>query len=213
MRIAILSDIHDNLWNLAAALKAVEDAEMLMCCGDLCSPFVVDELAKFPKDVHIVFGNNDADLYRITTKAAKHSQIHLHGELFEASVGTKRFAVNHFDYLARPMAKSGTYDVVCFGHNHELEISRDARCLLINPGPIMGAKFSSGKWEDVTPTFVVYDTVKDNPQRFAINAVTKAVQSRLPEVTKPGRRSRASSVVRVCSRKPFQTAADSLRHR
>lgn len=178
MRIAILSDIHDNLWNLTAAIGHVQGVDALICCGDLCSPFVIDELAKFPKDVHIVFGNNDADLYRITSKGAKYRNVHLHGELFESSFEKKQIAVQHFDYLARPIAKSGNYDVVCFGHNHELEISRDARCLLINPGPIMGAKFSSGRWEDVTPTFVLYDTLANEAHVFAIDPVTKAVSRR-----------------------------------
>jgi uncharacterized protein len=168
MRVAILSDIHDNLWNLARALKSIEEADTLICCGDLCSPFVIDELAKFPRDVHIVFGNNDADLYRITAKAMKTRNCHIHGELFQATLDGRRFAVNHFDYLARPIAKSGDYDVVCFGHNHQLEISRENDCLLINPGTIMGAKFSSGKWEDTLPTFVIYDTGSNTPQARAI---------------------------------------------
>ena len=167
MRIAILSDIHDNLWNLAVAIEAVQDADVLICCGDLCSPFVIDELSKFPRDIHIVFGNNDADLYRITSKAGKKPNCHIHGELFQQVFDGKRFAVNHFDYLAKPMAKSGDYDVVCFGHNHEFEIAREGSCLLINPGPIMGAKFSSGKWEDTDSTFVVYDTDSDQPSRFS----------------------------------------------
>jgi hypothetical protein len=168
MRIAIVSDIHDNLWNLAAAIRAVGDADALICCGDLCSPFVIDELAKFPKEVHIVFGNNDADLFRITAKASKKPNCRLHGELFETSFDNVRFAVNHFDYLARPMSKSGDYDVVCFGHNHELEVSRAGGCLRINPGPIMGAKFPSGQWEDVMPTFAVYDTASKTPEIYEI---------------------------------------------
>jgi uncharacterized protein len=179
MRIAILSDIHDNLWNLAAAIRYMEDADALICCGDLCSPFVIDELAKFPRGVHIVFGNNDADLYRITMKAGANARIHLHGEFFQTVLDGKRFSVNHFDYIARPLAKSGDYDVACFGHNHEFEISRTGACLLINPGPIMGARFSTGKWEDVIPTFVVYDTLTDMPQACAIDPVTKAVSKRL----------------------------------
>lgn len=176
MRIAILSDIHDNLWNLAAAISSVQSADALICCGDLCSPFVIDELAKFPKEVHIVFGNNDADLYRITAKAGRLPRVAVHGELFQNIFDQKRFAVNHFDYLAKPMSKSGDYDVVCFGHNHEFEISREAGCLRINPGPIMGAKFSSGKWEDTTPSFVVYDTATDTPERFVIDPATKLVR-------------------------------------
>lgn len=169
MRIAIISDIHDNLWNLAAAVEAVKGADALICCGDLCSPFVIDELAKFERDIHIVFGNNDADLYRITAKALKKPNCHVHGELFEAEFDGKRFAVNHFDYLARPMAKSGDYDVVCFGHNHTFEISRAGKCLLINPGPIMGAEFSTGAWGNCAATFVVYDTTAAESELYAIN--------------------------------------------
>src|SRR5690349_11242350 len=111
MKIAIVSDIHDNLWNLAVALEAMREADVLLCCGDLCSPFVMDELAKFPRDVQIVFGNNDADLFRITRKSS--DRVRVHGEFFEAELGGKRFAMNHFDYLARPIAVSGMYDVVC----------------------------------------------------------------------------------------------------
>lgn len=177
MRIAIISDVHDNLWNLAAAINFIQDVDLLLCCGDLCSPFVIDELAKFPKEIHIVFGNNDADLYRITSKAFKKGNCLVHGELFEAEFDGKRFAMNHFDYLARPMSQSGRYDVVCFGHNHEVEISLEGRCLLLNPGPIMGAKFSSGKWEDTPPTFVVYDT-RSKPRTFAIDPATRAVSER-----------------------------------
>lgn len=182
MRIAILSDIHDNLWNLAVAIRAIGEADALVCCGDLCSPFVIDELAKFGKEVHTVFGNNDADLYRITSKAMKTEQVRVHGELFQNSFDGRRFAVNHFDYLARPMAKSGDYDVVCFGHNHELEIARQAQCLLINPGPIMGAKFSSGRWEEVIPSFAVYDTASDRATVFGIDPSSKAVR----EMATPG---------------------------
>lgn len=175
MKLAIFSDIHDNLWNLRAALQSAQSADVLLCCGDLCSPFVIDELVKFKGDIHIVFGNNDADLYRITAKAASHANCHLHGELFETVFDGKRFAVNHFDYLARPLAKSGSYDVVCFGHNHELEISHAGACLLINPGPLMGAKFTSG-WEDVAPTFVIYDTTSDSADTISV----------AKRITKPG---------------------------
>jgi len=176
MRVAVISDIHDNLWNLAVALDAIKrTADILLCCGDLCSPFVIDELVKFERDVHIVFGNNDADLYRITTKASKTSNVRIHGEFFEHTFENKRFAMNHFDYLAKPIAKSGEYDVVCFGHNHELEIASHGACLLINPGPIMGAKFGKGRWEDVTPTFATYDITTHSASAFSIDVKTGGV--------------------------------------
>jgi putative phosphoesterase len=168
MKIAILSDIHDNLWNLEAALRALEPVDVLLCCGDLCSPFVMDQLAKFPRQVHIVFGNNDADLFRITRKS--NERVRVHGEWFEAELGGRRVAMNHFDYLARPIAASGQYDVVCYGHNHLLGVERAGRTLLLNPGPIMGAAFDTGDWREVAPTFLIYDTQKDDVQTLEIAA-------------------------------------------
>jgi uncharacterized protein len=168
MRIAIISDIHDNLWNLAAAIEFVSAADLLICCGDLCSPFVMDQLARFPGQVHIVFGNNDADLFRITRKSS--DRVRVHGEFFEAELDGKTLAVNHFDYIARPIIQSGLYDVVCYGHNHEFSIARVGRTLAINPGPIMGARFPGGKWEDVAPTFVMLDTRTEALEAYEIGA-------------------------------------------
>jgi putative phosphoesterase len=168
MRIAVISDIHDNLWNLAAAIEHVSAAaDALICCGDLCSPFVMDLLARFPGRVDIVFGNNDADLFRITRKSSE--RVRVHGELFETELDGKRFAVNHFDYLARPMAGSGLHDIVCYGHNHELSVARVGGTLALNPGPIMGARFPGGKWEDVLPTFAIVETGSARVEVFGVH--------------------------------------------
>jgi putative phosphoesterase len=178
MRIAILSDIHDNLWNLRPALNAVTACDALICCGDLCSPFVIDELAAFPGPLHVVFGNNDADLYRITSKAARKPDINLHGELFEHTFDGLRFAVNHFDYVAKGLAQSGLYDIVCFGHNHDFEITRVAGCLKLNPGSIMGSRFGGGLWEETTPTFLIFDTRTQLAEGYEIDRTSKAIQRR-----------------------------------
>jgi uncharacterized protein len=126
MKIVILSDIHDNVWKLEAALKQMQEAERLICCGDLCSPFIVRLLADgFPQgSLHIVFGNNDADLYRITQNANLYpDRVRLHGAFAELTLGGKRFAVNHYPEIAGGLAASGQYDVVCFGHNHRYEVT------------------------------------------------------------------------------------------
>ena len=166
MKIAILSDIHDNLWNLSAVLDRASAADVLLCCGDLCSPFVMDLLAKFPREVHIVFGNNDADLFRITKKST--DRVRVHGEFFEAELGGRRVAMNHFDYLARPIAASGLYDLVCYGHNHRFRVERVGKTLLVNPGPVMGAAFYTGEWKDVPATFVTYDSQTERIEAYHV---------------------------------------------
>ena len=40
MRIAILSDTHDNIWVLKDLLAGLE-ADALLFCGDFCAPFIL----------------------------------------------------------------------------------------------------------------------------------------------------------------------------
>jgi putative phosphoesterase len=168
MKIAILSDIHDNVWKLDAALSAIGAADAMLCCGDLCSPFVIHQLGRgFAGPIHIVFGNNDADLYRISANARHYQHIRLHGEIFRGEFEGRRFAMNHYDTIARTLAASGEFDVVCYGHNHIFDIARTGRALAINPGAIMGAAFApDGSRRDVPSTFVIYDTATGEAARF-----------------------------------------------
>lgn len=156
MRLGVISDIHDNLPNLEAAIAHLNtSADVLLCCGDLCSPFVMDVLRKFAGPVHIIFGNNDADLFRITKKSD--SRLQVHGEFLEIELAGRRIAANHFDNIALPIARSGAYDLVCFGHNHRISTSRVNGTLTVNPGPILGIAFGPNGWERVPPTFAVCD--------------------------------------------------------
>jgi putative phosphoesterase len=170
MHIGILSDIHDHLANLATAIGFFNErrADALICCGDLCSPFVVDELKKFTGPVHIVFGNNDADLFRITRKCDQ--RVQAHGELLEVEFGGRRIAVNHFDNIARPLAQSGLYDLVCFGNNHRMSLARIGETLAVNPGPIMGVALTSSGWERVPPTFAIYESAERKVEAWQIAA-------------------------------------------
>ncbi len=152
MTVAILSDIHDNLPMLRKALQRCRGADALLCCGDFCSPFVALELGhSFKQPVHSVFGNNDGDRLRISSAATKFPHLQFHGEYLEIELGGRTFSVNHFDNIGRAIAKGGQYDVVCFGHNHKLEVTSHGKTLAINPGEIYGG-LSGGS------TFVLYDT-------------------------------------------------------
>jgi putative phosphoesterase len=157
MRIAILSDIHDNVWNLASALDGVKDTDAMIVCGDLCSPFIVAQLADgYVGPVHIIFGNNDGDLYRMTNLSSKHDNIHIHGEFFQGELGDKKFAANHYNDIALPLSDSAKFDVVCYGHNHIYKVERRGKTLVINPGTIMG--YNPVQRIDVPATLAIYDT-------------------------------------------------------
>lgn len=169
MKIGILSDIHDNIWNLRGALAALRDVDAAIVCGDLCSPFVIGLLAEGLPDtpIQIVFGNNDGDLFRIAQLAAKWPQIRLHGEVFIGELGGKRFFVNHYPAIARA-ASSGDFDVICYGHDHQFVIEQRDGATLINPGAIMG--YDAGNRREVPATFVIYDTELGEARGYQVDS-------------------------------------------
>jgi len=64
MLIAVLSDCHDNIWNLEKVLPKLDKAEVVLFCGDFCAPFTLKLLAEgFTRPIHAVFGNNDGDVW------------------------------------------------------------------------------------------------------------------------------------------------------
>ena len=67
MKIAILSDSHDNIPNLRMAVELCNKrgTGMIIHCGDLISPFMLDELAEFTGAVHLIYGNNAGDQHLI----------------------------------------------------------------------------------------------------------------------------------------------------
>ena len=91
MRIAICSDIHDNIWALERALPLMRQAQSLVFCGDFCAPFTLVQLAEgFPGPIHVVWGNNDGDKWLLTRQASRFPQVELHGELAEFAAGELR---------------------------------------------------------------------------------------------------------------------------
>lgn len=172
MKIGIISDSHDQVWNLRVALEALRaEADLLIHCGDLCSPFIIPLLTSgFNGPIHAVFGNNDGDRFRLQMQAERAPGVTLEGESWYPDLAGTRIAVQHFDSVARPLAESGCFDLVCFGHNHRLEIDQVGSTWLVNPGAILGYDPAAGS--DVAPTFVVFDTEIGRPTVWSLEEGT-----------------------------------------
>lgn len=177
MRIAILSDIHDHIWHLRGVLASFvdEDIEAIVCCGDLCSPFIMAELGRsFDGEIHIVFGNNDADTFRITQTAHQFGErVHLYGEFGKFELGGMKFALNHYPAIARELGAAGNFDVVCFGHNHQREVNRFStrghEVIMINPGSLMGCRFEDGTPIAIPATFAMLDADDHEVNFFSVS--------------------------------------------
>ena len=168
MKIAVLSDIHDNVWNLADALEKVKaaGAEALIFCGDFCAPFTLADIGKgFAGPVHCVLGNNDGDPRLLLQNALAAGNVTLYGQYVELELGGRRIAVNHYPEIARRLAESGRFDLVCYGHNHRAKIEQVGDTVLANPGEIMG-RFGTptlGFYDCSTGEFALHD-VRHYPQ-------------------------------------------------
>lgn len=163
MLIAILSDSHDHIPNLHRAVLAAnrEGAEMLIHCGDLISPFMLPRLHAFNGPVHLIYGNNAGDQHIISSRCeTMFANISHHGLQGEVEIAGMRICFIHYPDTARALALTGDYDIVCCGHNHVAAEERFGRCLLINPGDLLG--------KDEKPGFMLLNTADKSVKRIIV---------------------------------------------
>jgi hypothetical protein len=153
MKVAIISDTHDNIPNAEKALKWMREnkIEQIIHCGDLCAPAFLREVlaANFSGQIHLVFGNVE-DRINLPKVAAQLSNVRHYGDLGEFTIDGKRIAVVHYPDKAKQLAQSGKYDFVFYGHNHRPWIETVGTTQLANPGTLAGM-FNKA-------TFAVWDT-------------------------------------------------------
>jgi uncharacterized protein len=151
MKIAVLSDIHDNIWVLERVMDDAAPADALIFCGDFCAPFTLAAIAeRFAGPIHCVDGNNDGDPLLLARNAQNAGNVTLHGAFAQLELGGRRVFVNHYPPIAEGVAAGGKYDLVCYGHDHQAVIRQVGPTLLLNPGEVMG-RFGRS-------TFAFYDT-------------------------------------------------------
>lgn len=161
MKLAILSDIHDNIWKLEELLAGL-DADLLIYCGDFCAPFTLAQIAEgFSGPVHAIFGNNDGDQFLLARVASNFPHVTLHGDFAELNLDARRVAITHYPEIGRALARGGTYDLVCHGHSHERLVEVTSGTVRVNPGEVMG-RFGLS-------TYAIYDTGTGTAETFVVS--------------------------------------------
>jgi uncharacterized protein len=163
MIIAIISDSHDNIWNLRKAMEIMrkEHTEGIIHCGDFVAPFMLKELEAAGIPVHGVFGNNDGDQHLLTKLSLTTFQnITIHGLIGKVDLGGIKICFTHYEEIARGLGRSNDFDLVCFGHSHAYAKKKTGETILLNPGEIMG--------KDGTPGFCLVDTTNMDVKRIEL---------------------------------------------
>jgi putative phosphoesterase len=140
VKVAIISDVHDNVWNLERVLAAIsrDGAQALIMCGDFCAPFTLRQIAtSFAGPVHAVFGNNDGDRWLLSRVAAEAGCLALYGDYAELQLDGAKVFVCHYQDVGRHIAASGRFQAVFYGHSHVAELTQGPS-LALNPGEVMG---------------------------------------------------------------------------
>jgi len=154
MKIAVISDTHDNLATAKKALAWLNRKKIrtLIHCGDVCSPSMLIKISQsFKGKIHLVFGNVDGDQYNMVVKNLPN--VRFYGDFGELEIEGKKIAFCHKILPAKGLAASGKYDLVFYGHDHKPWEEKVKNCRLVNPGTLAGM-FNKA-------TFAVYDTKTD----------------------------------------------------
>lgn len=157
MKIAIISDTHDNLPNFKKALEWIKKnrIKVLIHCGDISTTETLKEaLRDFSGKTYFVFGNMDFDRLQIRNDISKNlPQVQCFNDIGELEIDKKKIAFSHFTELAKKLAKSKKYDIVFYGHSHKPWQEKIGKTRLVNPGNLAGLFYK--------PTFAIYDTKSD----------------------------------------------------
>lgn len=134
MVIGLLSDTHDRLPAIAAALEVfrARGIETLIHAGDLVAPFAARLLRAWSGELHVIYGNNDGERAGLRAVLPQIQD----GPLF-VERGGRRILVHHFLDWCDP-ADVARADIVVTGHTHEAGAQRRDGKLFVNPGECCG---------------------------------------------------------------------------
>lgn len=166
MKIAIISDTHDNLANCKKAISLIEKEKIkfLIHCGDIFEPETIKETLKdFSGKAHFVLSSQDEKYFENISENYFNDfpDLKIWKKFGEIEISKKKIAFCHSPKTAFSLAFSQKYDIIFYGHLHKPWETKIKKARLVNPGNIAGLFFKS--------TFAIYDPKEDklelNPVR------------------------------------------------
>jgi len=134
MRIGVLSDTHDQLSAMRAALTRFADLglDTVFHPGDIVAPFAAKVLAGWRGTLHVTYGNNDGErrgLKRVLPQIQD-------GPLLVTLAG-RRILLHHALEWCQP-EDIASADVILTGHTHEVRVEHRDGKLFVDPGECCG---------------------------------------------------------------------------
>ncbi len=165
MLVAVISDIHENFHNLILSLEDMnaKGIEKILCLGDLMNAGIAKILAAQEIPTYMIWGNNDGekvDIMRASYREDSNLEVSLNTYDF-LEIEDRLIFISHYNDLAAPMAQSGLYDAVFYGHNHLQKKETVNDTLMVNPGELCAQKTG-------VCTYAVYNTETNDAEIITI---------------------------------------------
>jgi uncharacterized protein len=149
MKIAIISDIHDNIVNLEKAIKwcNAEKVGAIVCAGDITNAETLEFLAtKFVGTIYLIRGN--MEIYE-EAEIKNYKNINYYGRFGVANIEGKNIGICHEPAFISDLLKDNKCDSIFYGHTHRPWFEEREGVKLINPGTLGGVfqRASFAVWE------------------------------------------------------------------
>ncbi|MEM5810062.1 MAG: YfcE family phosphodiesterase [Candidatus Aenigmatarchaeota archaeon] len=157
MKIAIISDTHDNLINIQKAMDFIkkEDVGVIIHCGDVSNLFTLNEILKnFQGEFYLSLGNADDDSLKDKEILKKSKNLKIYENFGEFEMEGKKIAFSHFPQVCQNLSQLQKYDFVFYGHTHKPLEEKIGKTRLINPGNLAGLYYKA--------SFAIYDSREDS---------------------------------------------------
>jgi len=139
MKIGAISDTHDNVTKILQAVEFFnnqDDLQLVVHAGDFVSPFAVAAMSGLKCRIVAVFGNNEGEKIGVAKKFSGLGDLYMNFASVEE--GERKIAVAHYPELANALAEGNQFDVVVYGHTHEVDVHKQDQTIVVNPGECGG---------------------------------------------------------------------------
>lgn len=134
MLIGIMSDTHDNLPFVKRAIEIFNEKKVgyVIHAGDYTSPFTLKLFHELQSEYIGIFGNNDGDKLLLQERAGGK----IRNQPYIFTLEGKKIVVMHEHFVVDALADSGHFDLVVYGHTHEIDVRKVKKTLVVNPGEV-----------------------------------------------------------------------------
>lgn len=161
-KLAVISDVHDNLINLTKALGYIKNnhVDYLICTGDLQSLEAWAELNKLSIPVFAAKGNADDGL-----DLSIFTNIQVWQSFGEIELLGKKILFSHYPEVIKKILvqKPNYYQLALHGHSHQPWEEFFQGTKILNPGNVANVRYA--------PTFAIIDLDDLKAQLILINEI------------------------------------------